>query len=277
MWSPDAYIPNCEPKDPKDKNNPFASIDSLNEQKWQDGLREIMGKKGKGGELNRLLAKKGHNGIFMAMMFIMLVVLPFFGDYQQDYHQLKAAKQEQANQSSVTFMNNLTNEVTKSRNRNEMDADSAIKSANEIIDQLRKGWKKATHFWKSPTEDPDGFAAGILTQLGHLMNIPDLTTKVSTNLNYKIPMSHDIDLKGYWEGLWAPPQPGTNPKPGTAPQELISAETAIQSALNGFSAKMQTQLKYYGAQNDQFIKEMHDLMSSLINCIKKSNQQSQGT
>ncbi len=273
MWSPDAYIPNCEPKDPKDKDYPFADIPSLQESNWQDGLYEIMGKHGQGGELDRLMRKKGHNGTFMAMMFISLVVLPFFGAYQQDYHQLLAAKQEQANQSSVDAMNRLVGEVSKSGDKNESAA-NALTYANTIYTQLQKGWEHTPPFWKDPDQDPNGFAEGILDQLGSLMGVKDSSGQIVRYDKGTIPTADK--LKKYWEDMWTPPKPGTSPTTGTAPQQLTSAETAIQSSLNGFSAKLQTEIKYYGAQNDQFIKEMHDLMSSIINSMKKSNQQSQG-
>lgn len=269
MWSADKYIPNCEPTE----KNPdaFSPIDSLEEDKWENHLN---GTTGINAELDRLMAKKGHNGTFMAMMFISLVVLPFFGAYQQDYHQLKAAKQEQANQSSVTAMNRLVNEVSKSGDKSESAA-NALADADTIYNQLKQGWTHTPPFWTDPDVDTNGFAAGILDQLGSLMGVKDVSGQIVRYDKGTIPTAGQ--LAQYWEGMWTPATPGTNPKPGTAPQALTSAETAINSSLNGFSAKMQTQLKYYGAQNDQFIKEMHDIMSSIINSIKKSNQQSQGT
>ena len=274
MWSPDAYIPNCEPKDPKDKNNPFASIDSLKESKWDDSLNGATGIKA---ELRRLMGKKGHNGTFMAMMFISLVVLPFFGAYQQNYHQLKAAKQEQANQSSVNAMNKLVGEVSKSGDKHENGA-NALAYAKTIYTQLEKGWKCTPPFWTDPDQDPNGFAAGLLDQLGNLMGVKDASGKIVRYDKGTIPTADKLEK--YWEDMWTPPtptgDPSKDPKQGNAPQGLISAETAMNSSFNGFAAKRQTEIKYYGAQLDQYIKEMHDLMSSIINCMKKSNQQSQG-
>ena len=67
MWEPDT--PSTKPTDP---NDPFSPCDALDKKNWNTELTTIKG------ELNGLLGKQGHNGIFQAVMFITLVVLPFF-------------------------------------------------------------------------------------------------------------------------------------------------------------------------------------------------------
>ena len=300
MWEPDT--PSTKPKDP---NDPFSPCDALDKKNWNTELTTIKG------ELNGLLGKQGHNGIFQAVMFITLVVLPFFGDYQQDYHQLKSAKKEQADQEAVSAMNDLTTLVNDSvvdpttglTGLTPAEANRALADADKIYGILWKGASKpATKtspakpgFWPAPTPGGIDFASGILTQLGTLMGtgyVPKSGTTPSipphgqyvptTGAGGQTPAG----LTAYWASMWIQPkhttpvgpgQPGGTNTPGSAPQPLTSAETAIMSTLNGFSAREQTEIKYYGAQQDKFVTELHDLMAQIIDAIKKSNQQSQGT